>query len=153
MDNVLTPEPSLPVWFPTPLGWNKVNVDAALSSSKSALAAVARDHRGHVIKLSLPSRNNGRLVFFEGDAKGCFDTLASTDLLPDWSICTVINDIRSLVASLPFFKFCGAQRSCNSAAKFALSSCQSFCFNNGNLPLYIESVFEVDCQAYSFVSV
>uniref|UniRef100_A0A7N2KZD1 RNase H type-1 domain-containing protein n=1 Tax=Quercus lobata TaxID=97700 RepID=A0A7N2KZD1_QUELO len=133
MDNVLTPEPSLPVWFPTPLGWNKVNVDAALSSSKSALAAVARDHRG--------------------DAKGCFDTLASTDLLPDWSICTVINDIRSLVASLPFFKFCGAQRSCNSAAKFALSSCQSFCFNNGNLPLYIESVFEVDCQAYSFVSV
>lgn len=43
MENVLTPEPSLPVWSPTPLSWIKVNVDAALSSSKSALAAVAQD--------------------------------------------------------------------------------------------------------------
>lgn len=30
MENVLTPEPSLPVWSPTPLGWINVNVDAAL---------------------------------------------------------------------------------------------------------------------------
>ena len=179
MDNVLTPEPSLPVWSPPPLGWMKINVDAALSSSKSALAAVARDHQGHVIKVwgsnhyhcspiqaesaalllavELAIQEQWRLVIFEGDAEGCFDTLASADLLPDWSICTVINNIRSLVASLPFFKFCWAQRSCNSAAhaaaKFALSFCQSFCFNNGNLPLYIKSVCKVDCQACSFVSV
>ena len=110
-DNVLTPEPSLPVWFPTPLGWIKVNVDATLSGSKSALAAVARDHRGHVIKVwssnhyhcspiqaesavllwavEFAIQEQWRLVIFEGDAKGCVDTLASADLLPDWSICTL----------------------------------------------------------------
>ena len=106
--------------------------------------------------VELAIQEQWRLVIFEGDAEGCFNTLASADLLPDWSICTVINNIHSLVASLPFFKFCWARRSCNSAAhaaaKFALSFCQS-CFNNGNLPLYIESVCKVDCQACSFVSV
>lgn len=90
MENVLTPEPSLPVWSPTPLGWIKVNVDAALSSSKSALA---RDHRGHVVKVwgfnhyhcspiqaesasllwavELAVQEQWRLVIFEGDAKRC----------------------------------------------------------------------------------
>ncbi|XP_030958726.1 uncharacterized protein LOC115980636 [Quercus lobata] len=38
-----------PMWTPPPHGWIKLNVDAALNSSKSALAVVARDHRGEVL--------------------------------------------------------------------------------------------------------
>ncbi|KAL0014997.1 hypothetical protein SO802_002066 [Lithocarpus litseifolius] len=37
-------------WSPPPPGWIKVNIDAALSSSKASLAVVARDHHGVAIK-------------------------------------------------------------------------------------------------------
>ena len=38
-------------WNPPPQGWIKVNVDTALNNSRSALAVVARDHRGEVMFL------------------------------------------------------------------------------------------------------
>ena len=44
-------EPSVDVWSPPPQGWIKINVDAALSNSKSALAVVARNHLGIAISL------------------------------------------------------------------------------------------------------
>ncbi|KAK9994590.1 hypothetical protein SO802_024293 [Lithocarpus litseifolius] len=37
-------------WSPPPLGWIKVNVDAAISSSHAALGVIARNHKGDVIK-------------------------------------------------------------------------------------------------------
>ena len=44
-------EPSVDVWSPPPQGWIKINVDATLSNSKSALAVVARNHLGIAISL------------------------------------------------------------------------------------------------------
>jgi len=38
-----------PMWTPSPHGWIKLNMDAALNSSKSALAVVAKDHQGEVL--------------------------------------------------------------------------------------------------------
>lgn len=44
----LTVQPT-PVRIPPPHGWIKLNVDAMLNSSRSALAVVARDHRGEFL--------------------------------------------------------------------------------------------------------
>ena len=38
-----------PTWIPPPTDHVKINVDAALDSSKSALAVVARNYRGDVL--------------------------------------------------------------------------------------------------------
>ena len=37
-------------WVPPPSNWIKINSDAAFSASNSALAVVARNHHGEVIK-------------------------------------------------------------------------------------------------------
>ena len=79
--------------------WIKINSDAALNSSTTTLAAVARDHRGDVVKgwskhvkvcspiqakasailwaVDLAIEEQWNLVCFEGDAKACFDPLSS----------------------------------------------------------------------------
>ena len=89
-------------------------------------------------------------MFFEVDAKACFEHLSQSDSMPDWSISTFINNIRGLALSFSSVKFSWVRRTDNSAAhevaKFALSSSRSF-FHNGNLLPVIESVCKVDYPA------
>ena len=47
-----SPQP-VPTCSPPPLNWIKINSDAELNSSTTTLAAVARDHRGDVVKVCL----------------------------------------------------------------------------------------------------
>lgn len=102
---------------PPPLDYIKINVDAALTSSKSALAVVARNHLGEVLfiwgkenqlcsplqveamallwAVHLVIQNCWYSVMFEGDSKICFDALNHSDQTTNWSIDTIICNICS----------------------------------------------------------
>ena len=173
-------EPSIDVWSrppPPPQGWIKINVDAALSNSKSALAAVARNHLGIAISLwgkehhlCSPSQAEAKAilwavqiaiqerwstVIFKGDAKLCFDPLSQPDLTLSWSLNTIISNIRSLASCFESCGFRWVQRKCNVAAhetaRFALNSSRPFCFSYGNLPSSLEVVYKGDSPSVSFV--
>ncbi|KAK9986858.1 hypothetical protein SO802_031809 [Lithocarpus litseifolius] len=92
-------------WTPPPLGWVKLNVDAALSNSKSALAVVARNHLGEILfiwgsgyhlcapsqaeaaatlwAVNLAIQEHWKSVIIERDAQVCFNALSSPDFFPD----------------------------------------------------------------------
>ena len=155
--------------------WIKINSDAALNSSTTTLAAVARDHRGDIVKVwskhvkvclpiqaeasailwavELAIKEQWNLVCFEGDAKAYFDPLSSLDLPPDWTINSIINDIHNLARSFSCCNFVWVSRSCNAAAhataKFGLLSSPLLYFNKGNLPEVIESVCKNDYRVCS----
>ncbi|KAK9999067.1 hypothetical protein SO802_018670 [Lithocarpus litseifolius] len=121
-------------WSPPPPGWIKVNIDAALSSSKASLAVVARDHHGVAIKawaritnaipplqaeaqallwaVKLAKCEGWSHVMFEGDAKGVFDPLSIGKASPDWSINVVSSDILELAEFFDSFSFVWVKRSC-----------------------------------------
>ena len=161
-----------PEWTPPSLGWIKLNVDAALNNSRSALAVVARNYAGEILfiwgsgyHLCAPSQpeavatlwavhlaiqEHWKSIIIEGDAQVCFNALSSPDFAPDWSISTSVSNIFSL---LPYFvscKFRWVRRNSNSAAhaaaRFALTSPHPFCFNKSNLPRSLESVCKGDCS-------
>lgn len=109
---VFAPKPTPPpnqlqyLWKPPPLGRIKINVDAAIAESHSALAAIARDCRVTVIKLlpktfrksspilaethavlwgvQLAREKGWSYIIIEKDAKNCLDPLVSADISPDW---------------------------------------------------------------------
>ena len=140
---------------------------------------VARDHRGEVLYIwgpglhscspsqakatsifwvvQLAIQEHWKTVIVEGDTQVCFNALSSQDHLLDWNICTIINNICSLVSSFVSCKFHWIRRNCNSAthsaAKLALNSYQQFCFNKSNLPPSLLSVCMEDSSLCSFVSV
>nr|XP_023892398.1 uncharacterized protein LOC112004387 [Quercus suber] len=125
-------------WTPPPQGWINVNVDAALNSSRSALAVVAMDHRGEVLFLrgvrhylcrpaqaeaeallwavKLAIQEKWSVVIFEGDAKICIDALSNSELIPDWHSATTICNICSLASHFTDVKFSWVWRLGNSAA-------------------------------------
>ena len=169
-------EQSVDVWSPPPQGWIKINVDAALSNSKSALAVVARNHLGIAISIwgkehhlcspvqaeaeailwavQIAIQERWSAVIFEGDAKLCFDPLSQPDLIPSWPISTLICNIRSLVSCFVSCEFKWVQRKCNvaahEAARLALNSYRPFCFSYGNFPPSLEAACKGD---YSSVPV
>ena len=102
--------------------------------------------------VEIANREKWTHVIFKGDAKACFDCLSTEDIIPDWLISTYISNIRSLSFSFISVKFSWVRRLGNAAAheaaKFALTSCQSF-FNNGNLLVVLEYVCRADFLPYS----
>ncbi|KAL0015241.1 hypothetical protein SO802_002310 [Lithocarpus litseifolius] len=152
--------PTLNRWVPPPLGFIKINVDAALSANKAAFAAVARNHLGEVVKVwarilpsrpplqaeteallwavQLAKREHWNLAIFEGDSKIYIDAFNHPSCNPVWSIRTLVDNIRVLFVDFLSCSFLWVNRCCNNAAhvtaKFALSSNSSCFFNSGNLP-------------------
>ena len=165
------------IWSPPPSDHIKINVDAALDSTKSALAVVAQNHLGKVLFLwgkvhhlcspmiaeasallwavQLASQQRWRSVIFEGDAKICFDALNHPYHNPNLALNTLIYNIRSLSSFFLSCSFCWVWRDSNYAAhvsaKFALNSRDHFCFSNGNLPPSLESVCKGDASCCSSV--
>ena len=98
-------------WVPPPGGFIKVNVDAAVTSATTALAAVARDHHGNPIKVwmkkyrlcspiqagavallyaaQLASQEGWKHVILKGDSKVCIDSLSEPNVLHVWSIFNI----------------------------------------------------------------
>ncbi|XP_023884279.1 uncharacterized protein LOC111996524 [Quercus suber] len=176
--SVPNPDPSPGLsWAPPPLGWIKINTDAALSSSKVSLAVLARDHNGVPIKawarisknlspiqaeaeallwaVKLAKRESWSHIIFEGDAKGVFDSLTSKRVPPDWSIRAAVTDILALSEDFQVSSFNWVKRTCNSAAhstaKFALNFNVSCFFNKENLPPAILATCKIDSPRCSFL--
>lgn len=137
-----------PKWTPPSLGFIKLNTDAAISDSSSAVVVIARNYNGVVIKVwarfapkhsplqaealallwavQLARREQWNPVQFEGDSKVCFEAILSNGDCPAWSIAHIVGNIRDLALSFLSCNFFWVSRSCNSAAhaaaKFALNS-------------------------------
>ena len=121
-------------WSPPPEGVLKLNVDAAVSNSLTALAVVARDHTGTPIKTwiksycsCLPAQAEAAAVFWavnlalaegwtkvviEGDVKDCFDALSVQGLQPNWVISNFVCDILALSRAFFSVSFVWVRRVC-----------------------------------------
>ena len=164
-------------WEPPPRGSIKINIDAAVLDSVTALAGIARDSDGKVMKVwaklhekcsplqaeatalllvvQIAASKQWSYVIFEGDSKVCFEPLISRDLPSDWSISNIICNIISVSDSCLRFSFQWVKRVCNSvahtAAKLAIRSNVSFYFNNDNLTAELVSACKVDYPHVSLV--
>ena len=114
--SLLSSEVAPSFWVPPPLSWIKVNVDAAWTSAKAALAVVARDsHRSPLLveaeallwAVSIAKREKWSHVLFEGDSKIYINALCSVSNSTNWVIQPSISSILSLVQCFVSFLLLG----------------------------------------------
>ena len=106
----------------------KINVDAAIAKSHTALATITRDSRGDVLKVwaktfgksspilveahailwgvQLAREEGWNLIILEGNAKSYFDPLTSENISPAWTISNVINNVLCLKHLFSVCRFC-----------------------------------------------
>ncbi|KAL0006983.1 hypothetical protein SO802_008485 [Lithocarpus litseifolius] len=163
-------------WSPPPSGFIKINVDAAIAQNNSALAVVARNNHGLVVKAwskTLPKRSpivaeteailwalhlargeNWRKIIVESDSKISIDSILDHSCCPLWAISSLVSDIWFLAKSFVSCLFLWVKRSGNAAAheaaKYTLLSCSSFSFVQCNLPASVASACKEDALALSF---
>jgi len=162
---------------PPPQGYVKINTDAAIPDSRSALAVIARDDHGAILKVwaritpihpplqakalallwavQLAKRERWSHVFIEADSKICIDAILSGDKDQAGSIPHIVFDIHDLALSFLSWSFYWVRRSCNQAthvaAKFTLDSHISCFFILGNLPPSMSDVCKEDAlNVFSF---
>ena len=148
----------------------KLNVDATVSNTLTALAVVARDHIGTPIKAwikpyckCLPAQAEATAVLWavnlalaegwmkvviEGDAKECFDALSDPGLQPSWVISNFVCYILALSRAFCTVSFVWVRRVCNSAAHCAAKlSLRTHCFMSfltDSLPVELLEVCKAD---------
>ena len=157
-------------WAPPPAGTVKLNVDAAISQSKAALAVIARNESGVVLKVwakSIPlcsppfaeieailwvliiaNRENWRSIAMESDSKISIDAILDPLGFLVWAISTSVFNISQLATSFSSCLFSWINRSGNAAAhvtaKYAINCLGSLYFVPGNLPASLAVVCEED---------
>ena len=150
-------------WSPPPIGTIKLNVDAAVSLSNTALAVVARDEHGVVLKvwakimpkfsplvaetvailwaLQLAKGELWSNIFIESDSKNSIDAILDNTGCPLWTISSLVSNICFLAKSFVLCVFCWVKRSGNDAAheitKYALCFLSPLCLSLDNLPTSI----------------
>ena len=170
-----SPEKNAAKWAPPHVGIIKMNVDAAFSQSNAALAIIARDNVGAVVKvwtkifplcspilaeteailwaLHLAAGENWRNIIVESDSKFSIDAILDCSGNTRWTISTKVYDIKCFAMSFSSCLFFWINRSRNSTAhataKYALACLSSLCLFQGNLPASLASVCEEDALALS----
>ena len=175
---VLSPSPISPnAWSPPPAGTIKLNVDAAVGLTSTAMAVLARDHTGAPIKIwakkyvrclpiqaeavavlwaiNLASAEGWSRIIIEGDSKICFDALSDKGSLPPWSISNIVSDVFSVSLSFISVSFVWVKRVCNmaahAAAKIAIQSPVSCSFVMDSLPMVLVTACKADFPPCSFL--
>ena len=159
-------------WSPPPLGYIKLNVDAAISQNNSALTIIARDAHGFVLKawskilpkrsplcveteailwaLQLAKSEAWSKIIMESDSKNSIDAIMDCTSCPPWSISSLISDIGFLAKSFGSCLFFWISRIGNSAAhevaRYALVSLVSFCSVSDNLPASVACACKEDAS-------
>jgi hypothetical protein len=157
------------VWRPPPSGVMKLNCDAAVSRARTTLAEVARNDKGEILKIWAkadciedPGVAETKAILFafqmaleedyhqalvEGDAKVVIDTLLKPSSQGDWTISTIVGDIRHLARCFLNCNFAWTRRDGNnlahSVAKFTSSSSYFLC-NSENIPQVLLNVWRLD---------
>lgn len=163
-------------WSAPPLGWYKVNYDAAifLDPPRSGLGAVIRDSHGHVIAwqqqlvkfvqnpevaeacvvqmgVLMAQRLNLQHVLFEGDCLNLVTQLRQPG--PSLSnIGGLVDETKTLVVSLNSFSFCFVRRNGNKVAHLLAKNCEDECFGSDVLPFLnpdVSWLFEETYVSYS----
>ena len=148
---MVTPPPPQP-------GFIKVNYDAAISSSHSTLAVIAKDPHRAILKVwariapklsplqvetmalhwavQLAIREKWSHVQFKGDSKVCYEVFLANGPCSAWAISYFVSNIRDLALCIVSCNFLWVRRGCNYAthivAKFSLASNESCFFNSAN---------------------
>jgi ribonuclease HI len=162
------------VWRPPTTGFIKINVDAAVSQSRTTLAAVARNDKGEVLgiwakadcveehevaeakavlwALQMAMEEDYSRVIVEGDAKGIMDPLQQPLNPVNWTISSILGDVHSIAA---YFLNCNSQWIRRGGNNFALtiakfaSSLSYFVCNAENIPQVILQAWQLDVLSFS----
>ena len=153
----------------------KINVDVAMFENATALAVVARNKNGKVLKvwakrhewcspmqaeaaaiywaIQVAQKENWQHIIIEGDPKSCIDPLTTPGLQPDYSITTAISNILDLSNFFLSCKFSWVRRCCNTAAhvaaKYAIRFCRALCFNMYSLPVVIANACKANNHCFA----
>ena len=147
-------------------------MDAAISQNNSALAVIARDAHGFVLKawskilpkksplsaeteailwaLQLAKSEAWSEIILESDSKNSIDAIMDCTSCPLWSMSSLVSDICFLAKSFGSCLFFWISRIGNSAAhevaRFALVSLVSFCLVSDNLPASVACACKEDAS-------
>ena len=141
---------SLLEWSPPPLGWSKLNFDAAFSDNETVTACICRDSEGHIIfiwvdhrtvpyafsaeafaalqALRLATNLNIHKAVFEGDAFKVVQSLNGQSDTIEWTGEDFINEGRQFLHSRPIWKMQYISRHCNFLAHNVAQWAKSQCF-------------------------
>nr|POE63825.1 putative ribonuclease h protein [Quercus suber] len=104
-------------WSLPPIGTIKLNVDVAVSLSKTALAVVARNENRAVLKaLQLAKGELWSNILVESDSKNIIDAILDNMGCSLWTISALVSDICFLAKSFVLYLFCWVKRSGNAIA-------------------------------------
>ena len=159
-------------WIPPPVGWVKLNFDAAIRENKTTVAVVGRDNHGRVVlawtdilepgsplwgeaKAAYAVVNKAveaglKRVIIEGDAWNAIDPLKDKKSASEWTIDVILQNILALCNLFDDVSFSFVKREGNSAAHL-LALWVAFCNNSGPVSisdpsLLVAQVLERDGQ-------
>ena len=159
-------------WPPPPKGTIKLNVDAAISLSNTALAVVARNEHGAVLKvwakimpkssplvaetevilwaLQLAKEEHWNNILVESDSKNSINAILDSTGCLLWTISALVSDICFLAKSFALCLFCWVKRSGNvaahEAAQYAFRILCPFCLSPDTLPVGVDLACKEDVR-------
>ncbi|KAL5559912.1 hypothetical protein UlMin_036123 [Ulmus minor] len=169
LKNISPPTPAAPIsWSPPPIGWVKINMDAAIGASDAVVACVARDSKGDIISwgskiisvcsplvaeacaaefaIDFASSSRWSAVNFAGDAKVVLDALSSLKSNVFWSISAILDNCILKLNSFVFWSFSFAPREANilahNLARWALFCCCNAQISTAPPPTVFSDVVE-----------